>query len=102
MKLINSVEELQGYYAFLQDNYMDVLVNKAKEVRSNPKVRDVDVAYRWAVWFGISNEVRDKIIAKSVPKETWVGGYPEVSSDHIDTLLKQVIDINHAEVVELC
>lgn len=44
---------------------------------------------RWDLWWVFPKYTRDAIIAESIPEDTWVGGYPDVTDAQLDTLLRK-------------
>lgn len=91
MKLRNSVEDLKAVWDLVLANHMGGVKEMYSDAHNNQRVKDPMRAFRWNVWFAINREMRDDIISKSIPKDKWVGGYPDITSDQIDTLLKRVI-----------
>lgn len=93
MKLMQSVQPLKNWIDINSNtnvkNKMTVHLNNLK---NDPKVNDYKKRFRWDLWWSIPKDQRDNIIAASIPRDNWIGGYPDINDDHIYTLLKKVID----------
>lgn len=43
---------------------------------------------RWDMWWALTKNVREDVILQSIPRKEWVGGYPDITDDNIDALLR--------------
>ncbi len=58
---------------------------------STNTVKDPRTYASYLIWNAIAKTSRDAIIAESIPRTEWIGGYADVDDKHIDTLLKNSI-----------
>jgi len=101
MKLFNSVLPLKNFVECNTDsNIKNRLTVHINNLKNNPNVSDYKKRFRWDLWWSIPAIEREKIISDSVPRDQWVGGYPDINDNHIDTLLRKVFDIHYLIKVE--
>lgn len=93
MKLFNSVLALKNFVECNTDsNTKNRLTVHINNLKNNPNVEDYKKRFRWDLWWSIPTIEREKIISDSIPRDQWVGGYPDINDSHIETLLKKVFD----------
>jgi len=78
----------EGMYTQYKAHARNVITEYDK--RGKGKV-DQHTRLRWDLWWALGAVKRDEIIAASVPRDEWVGGYPDVKTAHIDSLLRHVL-----------
>lgn len=89
MKLRNSIPVLSKIWEEVKDDPR--LPAYIEHLQNNPKIKDTNIAFIWGVWSSLPREKRDIVIAASIPESEWIGGYPDINDNAIETLLKRVI-----------
>jgi hypothetical protein len=93
MKLRKSIDALNNAFTELLNND-GTLGHQLGELmifeKARGKVKNAEKFACYVIWNNcVSHERKNQIIAESVPRDTWVGGYPpNVDSVNIDTLLR--------------
>lgn len=95
MKLKNSIKELQKTLdKMIKPNVIPLLKRDYLLVERNDKIKDSSRLIRFNIWWAIPKEQRDLIIEESLPRENWIGGYPDHTDEQLYTLLKKCIPEN--------
>lgn len=95
MILRNSIPALSAIWNERKDNHN--LPKYLEQLRNDPKINNANSAFIWAVWHTIPRETRDRVIAESIPKSEWIGGYPDITDSMIDALLRRVIKVEEIQ-----
>jgi len=92
MRLSNSVDALKkvlGRKKFSRESF-DGLVEFSRE--NYPKVKDHELSALSLMWHRVvPAEDRDYIIAHSIPRDEWVGGYADYNDAHLFAMLRKTV-----------
>ena len=101
MKLYNSIKTLKNAIdTRLTTDVFCKLTTHIVTIKQNKTIKDYKRRFRFDIWYSLPENTRKNIISKSIPFSDWVGGYPDISDKHIETLLNKVIDLNFIVNVE--
>jgi hypothetical protein len=92
MKLRNSIDALDEAYTDMNNaipNLHALVGDTMGSAIKAGKVKNPEKYASYLIWWAMSSENRQAIIAQSIPLDTWVGGHaPDLHDTHIDTLLR--------------
>ena len=92
MKLKNSIQELKD---IVQASIDRVGIERVKAAYKECEYKDdKDTAFCWSIWFNIPQDKRQGIIALSIERSEWTGGYAEYSDNQLLTLLRKSIPLD--------
>ena len=92
MKLKNSIEALKK---LVESNIKAIGIDKVRECYKTVNYKECkDTSFLWLVWFNIPQEKRQDIIALSIDRSEWVGGYPDYTDTQLQTLLKRAVNLD--------
>ena len=98
MKLHKSISMLQQGLSTLQERpeFDGLWASKVgfvfREYTAKGKTfADIETRLMWDLWWALPTIVRDDIVDASIARAEWVGGYPDVTDAHLNTLLRKVM-----------
>jgi flagellar biosynthesis regulator FlaF len=71
-----------------------------EDLKVNPKIKNYKIAFVYMVWNSLNKEIRDNIISNSIPFESWIGGYADYKDQHLQTLLRSVMNNDFFDKIE--